>query len=99
MIAASHILVSTVLGESFTASAERELDLGSIVETELAANVPTLLCSVPGYDASSVTTILLQKRGNKSLVSLLVLLKALIKLVMLSVLQLDLEGLFIKVYR
>ncbi|XP_075232643.1 dynein heavy chain, cytoplasmic isoform X3 [Lycorma delicatula] len=65
VIAASHILVSTVLGEGFTASAERELDLGSIVETELAANVPALLCSVPGYDASSRVDDLAAEKGKQ----------------------------------
>ncbi|XP_044735865.1 dynein heavy chain, cytoplasmic isoform X10 [Chrysoperla carnea] len=52
VIAAASILVSAVLGEDFMPSAEKELDFGECVEKELRANVPALLCSVPGYDAS-----------------------------------------------
>jgi len=52
VVAAAHIFVSAVLGESYMASAEKELDLATIVETELKAHVPALLCSVPGFDAS-----------------------------------------------
>ncbi|CAB3376335.1 Hypothetical predicted protein [Cloeon dipterum] len=52
VVAAAHIFVSEVLGENFMASAEKELDLASIVEAEHKAHVPALLCSVPGFDAS-----------------------------------------------
>ncbi|XP_049780046.1 dynein heavy chain, cytoplasmic isoform X3 [Schistocerca cancellata] len=52
VIAASQLLVSAVLGEDFMPAAEKELDLAASVETELKANVPALLCSVPGFDAS-----------------------------------------------
>lgn len=65
VIAAGHMFVSVVLGEVFTASAEREIDLGSIVETELSANVPALLCSVPGYDASSRVDDLAAEKGKQ----------------------------------
>lgn len=53
VIAAAQIFVSAVLGEHFMFAAEKELDLGAIVENEIQANAPVLLCSVPGYDASS----------------------------------------------
>ncbi|KAL1138869.1 hypothetical protein AAG570_008931 [Ranatra chinensis] len=53
VIAAAQVFVSAVLGEGFIASAERELDLGAITERELSASVPALLCSVPGFDATS----------------------------------------------
>lgn len=52
MIAAAQLFVSSVLGEDFMPAAEKELDLAASVETELRANVPALLCSVPGFDAS-----------------------------------------------
>ncbi|XP_039279680.1 dynein heavy chain, cytoplasmic [Nilaparvata lugens] len=65
VIAASYLLVSAVLGEGFTARAERELDLATIVETELNANVPALLCSVPGYDASSRVDDLAAEKGKQ----------------------------------
>lgn len=52
VIAAAQLFVTSVLGEDFMPAAERELDLAASVETELRANVPALLCSVPGFDAS-----------------------------------------------
>ncbi|KAF4518251.1 hypothetical protein B566_EDAN010397 [Ephemera danica] len=52
VVAAAHLLVSAVLGEGFMATAEKELDLPAIVETELRAHVPALFCSVTGFDAS-----------------------------------------------
>ncbi|XP_069694728.1 dynein heavy chain, cytoplasmic isoform X3 [Periplaneta americana] len=52
VIAAAQLFVASVLGEDFMPAAEKELDLAASVETELRANVPALLCSVPGFDAS-----------------------------------------------
>ncbi|CAH0758045.1 unnamed protein product [Diatraea saccharalis] len=52
VIAAATQLVSAVLGPTFMAKAETELDLAAITETQLNATTPALLCSVPGYDAS-----------------------------------------------
>jgi dynein heavy chain 1 len=52
VVAAAHLFVSAVLGESFMAAAEKELELAAIVEGELRAHVPALFCSVPGFDAS-----------------------------------------------
>jgi dynein heavy chain 1 len=52
VIAAAQLFVASVLSEDFMPAAERELDLAASVETELRANVPALLCSVPGFDAS-----------------------------------------------
>ncbi|XP_067011460.2 dynein heavy chain, cytoplasmic isoform X2 [Anabrus simplex] len=52
VIAAGHCVVSAVLGEDFMPAAEKELDLAANVDKELRANVPALLCSVPGFDAS-----------------------------------------------
>lgn len=53
VIAATQLFVSAVLGENFMPNAEKELDLAAVVEKQLRANVPALLCSVPGFDASS----------------------------------------------
>ncbi|XP_044265029.1 dynein heavy chain, cytoplasmic isoform X6 [Tribolium madens] len=53
VIAAAQFFVSAVLGENFMPSAEKELDLAECVEKEIRSNVPALLCSVPGFDASS----------------------------------------------
>lgn len=53
VIAAAQLFVGTVLGESFMPSAEKELDFATVVDKELQAGIPALLCSVPGFDASS----------------------------------------------
>lgn len=53
VVAAAHLLVASILGEGFTNSAEREPNLGAITEKELSCSVPALLCSVPGFDATS----------------------------------------------
>lgn len=52
MIAAATQLVSAVLGTTFLSRAETELDLAGIIDQQLNATTPALLCSVPGYDAS-----------------------------------------------
>ncbi|KAL7038933.1 hypothetical protein ACKWTF_009751 [Chironomus riparius] len=52
VVAASHIFVSAVMGESFMELAEKELDFGGCVEQQLNSNTPALLCSVTGFDAS-----------------------------------------------
>ena len=43
-------LVNVVLGNGF--NADKELDLAKIVESEVNANTPVLMCSVAGFDAS-----------------------------------------------
>lgn len=53
VIAAGQLLVDTVLGEEFMPLADRELDFSACVEKQLTSNTPALLCSVPGFDASS----------------------------------------------
>ncbi|BES93792.1 dynein heavy chain [Nesidiocoris tenuis] len=53
VVAAAQLFVGSVLGEAFMQSAEREVNLASITENELTCNVPALLCSVPGFDATS----------------------------------------------
>ena len=42
--------VTTVLGAGF--NSEKELDLANIVDNEVNANTPILMCSVAGFDAS-----------------------------------------------
>jgi dynein heavy chain 1 len=53
VIAAAQLFVAAVLGDNFMPNAEKELDLAECVEKEIRSNVPALLCSVPGFDASS----------------------------------------------
>ncbi|XP_050499617.1 dynein heavy chain, cytoplasmic isoform X4 [Diabrotica virgifera virgifera] len=52
VIAAAHNFVSVVLGADFMYLAEKELEFAACVEKEIRSNVPALLCSVPGFDAS-----------------------------------------------
>lgn len=50
---AAHQYVSAVFGGNFTAQCEQEIDLATIVENEIKASEPVLLCCVTGYDASN----------------------------------------------
>jgi len=52
VIAAGHVLVDAVLGELFMPAGDRELDLAKIVDNEVKAGTPVLLCSALGFDAS-----------------------------------------------
>jgi dynein heavy chain 1 len=52
-LSAARIFVSNVFGENYLSAADQVLDLGPIVEHEIVSNKPILMCSVPGYDASS----------------------------------------------
>ncbi|EGC38132.1 cytoplasmic dynein heavy chain [Dictyostelium purpureum] len=51
LLFANHF-VTSVFGEHFL-SVNQDLDMAQIVEKEVKASSPLLLCSVPGYDASS----------------------------------------------
>ena len=50
--AMTEIFVRTVLGAKFVDLAETDVQLGTIVDKEIKASTPVLLCSAPGYDAS-----------------------------------------------
>ncbi|KAL1414841.1 hypothetical protein MTO96_007104 [Rhipicephalus appendiculatus] len=52
VIAQGHQVVTSVLGSDFTSASETELDLAAVVDNEVKAGTPILMCSVPGYDAS-----------------------------------------------
>uniref|UniRef100_V9I7B7 Dynein heavy chain, cytoplasmic n=1 Tax=Apis cerana TaxID=7461 RepID=V9I7B7_APICE len=65
VIAAASLVVISALGESFMAAAEAELDFASVVENELKATVPALLCSVPGFDASGRVDDLAAESGKQ----------------------------------
>jgi len=47
------MFVSSIMGDSFLAQCDQELNLAHIVENEVSAKTPVLLASVVGYDASS----------------------------------------------
>ncbi|XP_042877140.1 dynein heavy chain, cytoplasmic-like isoform X3 [Penaeus japonicus] len=53
LYAAANIFVSSVLGDSFLAIGEREVDLTKVVELEVKANTPVVMCAVQGFDASA----------------------------------------------
>lgn len=42
-----------MLGDTFLAIGEREMNMASVVEKEVKASTPVLMCSVPGFDASA----------------------------------------------
>lgn len=50
LVQAASKFVMTVLGPGF--NSEKELDLAYVVENEVNANTPILMCSVSGFDAS-----------------------------------------------
>merc|ERR1711892_186227 len=51
--AASNEFVAACLGQDFVKEAEKEPDMANVVETQIESTTPILMCSVPGYDASS----------------------------------------------
>jgi dynein heavy chain 1 len=51
-ISSAEILVNEIFGVEFLKQTEKMLDLASIVETEIKATTPILMCSVTGFDAS-----------------------------------------------
>jgi dynein heavy chain 1 len=44
--------VLAVMGDSFLYQSQQELDLANVVDNEVKATTPLLLCSMPGYDVS-----------------------------------------------
>ncbi|KRY59545.1 Dynein heavy chain, cytoplasmic [Trichinella britovi] len=52
LLSAAHMFIDIAFGENFMSTGENILNLKTIVETEISCNMPLLLCSVPGYDAS-----------------------------------------------
>merc|ERR1719427_2521204 len=51
--AAALEFVAAVLGEDFLRETEKEPNMAHVVETQIEPTSPILMCSVPGYDASS----------------------------------------------
>jgi dynein heavy chain 1 len=67
VVAMGGILVDEVLGSDFIPAGD--VDLGNIVESEVTARTPVLLCCAPGFDASGrVDDLAAQK--NQTLVSI-----------------------------
>jgi dynein heavy chain 1 len=51
--AAANEFVAVVLGQDFVKAAEAEPNMPDVVENQVSPSTPLLMCSVPGYDASS----------------------------------------------
>jgi dynein heavy chain 1 len=64
-MAAGHQLVDTIMGEDFVSAGEREVELGIMVQTEVKASTPVLLCSAPGFDASGRVDELATERNRQ----------------------------------
>lgn len=47
LLACAHMLVFAVFGQGFMDATRSNLDLGPLVEQEIKANVPVLLCATP----------------------------------------------------
>jgi dynein heavy chain 1 len=50
--AMTELFVRAVMGSRFVDIVETDIQLGTIVDKEIKASTPVLLCSAPGYDAS-----------------------------------------------
>ncbi|CAM1332552.1 DYNC1H1 (predicted) [Pycnogonum litorale] len=64
LVAAVHKVVKCTLGDVFMQDAEQEINLSHVVENEVKANTPVLMCSVPGYDASGRVDDLFTEMGK-----------------------------------
>ncbi|XP_043279701.1 dynein heavy chain, cytoplasmic isoform X3 [Venturia canescens] len=65
VMAAASLFITSALGETFMSAAEVEMDFASVVENQLKATVPALLCSVPGFDASGRVDDLAAELGKQ----------------------------------
>ena len=65
LLASAHRVVAAALGEEFMAAAAGTLDLAGVVEREITASTPILMCSVPGYDASGRVEDLAAETGRQ----------------------------------
>ena len=45
-------LVLAIMGENYLHVTEQEMNMVDVVENEIKAQTPMLLCSAPGYDVS-----------------------------------------------
>jgi len=52
LLAAAQQFVAAVFGPSFMQAAVQQLNLANIVDNEMKASTPILMCSAPGFDAS-----------------------------------------------
>ena len=51
-ISSAELLINEIFGQEFLKQTEKMLDLANIVEHEIKATTPILMCSVTGFDAS-----------------------------------------------
>jgi len=67
--AVAELFVRSIFGDEFLNQAEQMLDLANIVEQEIKATTPILMCSVAGFDASGRVEDLAAET-NKQLISI-----------------------------
>ncbi|KAG0726862.1 Dynein heavy chain, cytoplasmic [Chionoecetes opilio] len=53
LYAAAGLFVNNVLGDEFLGIGEREVNMAAVVEEEVKANTPVLMCAAQGFDASA----------------------------------------------
>jgi len=52
LLAAAQQFVTAVFGASFMQEAVQQLNLADVIDNEIKASTPILMCSAPGFDAS-----------------------------------------------
>ncbi|XP_041352869.1 LOW QUALITY PROTEIN: cytoplasmic dynein 1 heavy chain 1-like [Gigantopelta aegis] len=65
LVAMARVFVEKTLGTEFVHAAEKELNLSEVVENEIKANTPVLMCSMPGFDASGRVDDLAAELGKQ----------------------------------
>jgi dynein heavy chain 1, cytosolic len=68
-IASAEMLINEIFGSEFLKQTEKMIDLANIVENEIKANTPILMCSVTGFDASGHVEDLAAET-NKQIISI-----------------------------
>ena len=52
LLASAQQFVTAVFGPGFMQAGEQQLNLADVVDNEIKASTPILMCSAPGFDAS-----------------------------------------------
>ena len=68
-ISSAELLINEIFGQEFLKQSEKMLDLANIVENEIKASTPILMCSVTGFDASGHVEDLAAET-NKQIISI-----------------------------
>lgn len=52
LVSTVRMFIEKILGETFSHTAEKELNMSEVVENEVKSSTPVLMCSMAGFDAS-----------------------------------------------